>query len=55
LSFIDVRYAEPGTQVTVLWGDPGEAQTTLRATVAPAPYKKDDRRRDLSVEPALAR
>jgi glycine cleavage system aminomethyltransferase T len=55
LSFIDVRHAEPGTQVTVLWGNPGEAQTTLRATVAPAPYKKDDRRRDLSAEPALAR
>jgi len=53
LSFIDVAYAEPGTQVTVLWGNPGEPQTKLRATVAPAPYKQDDRRRDLSAEPAL--
>jgi glycine cleavage system aminomethyltransferase T len=54
LSFIDVQYAETGTQVTVLWGNPGEPQTKLRATVASAPYKKDDRRRDLSAEPALS-
>lgn len=51
LSFIDVEYAEPGTPVKVLWGDPGEPQTELRATVAPAPYKQDDRRRDLSADP----
>lgn len=48
LSFIDVAYAEPGTQVEVLWGDPGTPQTKLRATVAPAPYKQDNRRADLS-------
>ena len=39
LSFIDVEYAEPGTPVKVLWGNPGEPHTELRATVAPAPYK----------------
>jgi vanillate/3-O-methylgallate O-demethylase len=54
LSFIDTEYAEPGTEVTVLWGKPGTPQTEIRATVAPAPYKKDSRRRDLSTEPALA-
>ncbi len=27
----------PGTEVTVLWGQPGEPQTEIRATVAPAP------------------
>ena len=48
LSFIDVEYAKPGTEVSVLWGNPNEPQTEIRATVAPAPYKKDDRRKDLS-------
>ncbi|NQD93708.1 hypothetical protein HP532_13720 [Pseudomonas sp. CrR25] len=48
LSFIDVAYAEPGTEVEVLWGDPGTPQTKLRATVAKAPYKQDNRRADLS-------
>lgn len=54
LSFIDVAYSEPGTEVTVLWGQPGEPQTEIRATVATAPYKKDNRRRDLRGEPVLA-
>ncbi|HHK4245085.1 TPA: glycine cleavage T C-terminal barrel domain-containing protein [Pseudomonas aeruginosa] len=48
LSFIDVEYATPGTEVTVLWGNPGEPQTELRAIVKPAPYKQDSRRIDLS-------
>lgn len=48
LSFIDVEYAAPGTEVEVLWGDPGTPQTLLRATVAKAPYKQDNRRADLS-------
>lgn len=48
LSFIDVEFAEVGTEVTVLWGPPGTPQTLLRATVKPAPYKPDDRRADLS-------
>lgn len=53
LSFIDVAYSKPGTRVSVLWGFPGEPQTEIRATVAPAPYKTTDRRRDLSNEPVL--
>ena len=48
LSFIDVELSVPGTEVSVLWGNPGEPQTEIRATVAPAPYKQDERRRDLS-------
>lgn len=47
LSFIDVGFAEPGTRVCVMWGDPGQPQTELNATVKPAPYKQDNRRVDL--------
>ena len=47
LSFIDVQFSEPGTRVSVLWGDPGQTQTELKATVKPAPYKQDNRRVDL--------
>jgi len=53
LSFIDIEYSQPGTQVTVLWGNPGEPQTEIRATVAPVPYKKDRRRDDLTKIPVL--
>lgn len=53
LSFIDVEYSQPGTEVTVLWGNPGEPQTEIRATVAPTPYKKDRRRDDLTKIPVL--
>jgi vanillate/3-O-methylgallate O-demethylase len=44
---IDVGYAQPGTEVTIVWGEGGEppggmphVQTTVRATVAPWPYRK---------------
>jgi len=52
LGCLDVEYAEPGTEVTILWGESGEspnptvaphAQTELRATVAPTPYLDDKR------------
>jgi vanillate/3-O-methylgallate O-demethylase len=59
LATIDVEHAEPGTEVTVLWGE-GEnpasptvedhVQKEVRATVAETPYKEDNRRRDLSQE-----
>lgn len=48
LCTIDVPYSAPGTQVEVIWGAPGEPQKRIRATVAPAPYKSDHRRADLS-------
>lgn len=51
LGWIDAEYAEPGTRVTMRWGDPDTAKTQvephvvteLGATVAPAPYMKEDR------------
>jgi vanillate/3-O-methylgallate O-demethylase len=47
LCTIDIAQSEPGTEVIVVWGNPREAQKEIRATVAPAPYKKDNRRADL--------
>jgi vanillate/3-O-methylgallate O-demethylase len=48
LCTIDVEHSEPGAEVTVVWGNPGEPQKEIRATVAPAPYKKDNRRLNVS-------
>jgi vanillate/3-O-methylgallate O-demethylase len=48
LCVIEPDFAEPGTEVVVVWGEPGEPQKEIRATVAPAPYKKDNRRADVS-------
>jgi vanillate/3-O-methylgallate O-demethylase len=48
LCTIDVAHSEPGTEVEVVWGNPGKPQKNIRATVAPAPYKKDNRRADLN-------
>lgn len=47
LAYIDPALAPPGTQVEVVWGDPGHPQKHIRATIAPAPYKTDRRRDDL--------
>lgn len=44
LCVIDVASAEVGTEVTVVWGNPGEPQLPIRATIARAPYKTDNRR-----------
>jgi len=52
LAIVDVDHAEPGTEVTVRWGEPEGSpnpqverheMTEIRATVAPAPYKEDRR------------
>jgi vanillate/3-O-methylgallate O-demethylase len=48
LCVIDVEYSKPGTEVAVVWGNPGEPQHEIRAIVAPAPYKTDNRRNDVS-------
>jgi glycine cleavage system aminomethyltransferase T len=54
LCTIDFAYREPGTEVTVVWGRPGTNQKHIRATVARAPYKQDNRRIDLATLPAEA-
>jgi len=48
LCTIDIHQSEPGKHVCLIWGNPGEPQKEIRATVAPAPYKTDNRRVDLS-------
>ena len=48
LCTIDVEHCEPGTEVRVIWGNPGRPQKEIRATVAPAPYKHDNRRADIA-------
>lgn len=48
LCVIDVALAEPGSEVTVVWGRPSGPQKNIRATVARAPYKKDNRRTDVA-------
>jgi len=50
LAMVDEAVAEPGTEVTLLWGEPDggtskptverHVQTEIRATVAPAPYSE---------------
>jgi len=52
LCVIDLEHAEPGTKVIVTWGRPGAAQKHIRATVAPAPYKQDNRRIDVNALPS---
>jgi len=47
LCVIDVECSELGTEVTVVWGEPGEPQKEIRAQVAAAPYKKDNRRMEV--------
>lgn len=48
LCTIDVEHSDIGTEVIVIWGEPGNPQKEIRATVAPAPYKTDNRRADLA-------
>jgi vanillate/3-O-methylgallate O-demethylase len=50
---IDVEHSDPGTEVTLVWGEPGgtspnpkiedHTQTEISATVKPAPYTTDKR------------
>lgn len=52
LAIVDIEYNEPGTEVTVVWGEAGGSSnprverhepTDIRATVAPVPYAEDQR------------
>ncbi|NPV37627.1 MAG: aminomethyl transferase family protein [Bacteroidales bacterium] len=52
LCSIDVELSRPGTEVAVVWGNPGRPQKVIRAVVAPAPYKKDNRKIDVSTLPS---
>lgn len=48
LAVMDVGHSEIGTEVEVVWGEPGTRQKLVRAHVAPAPYADpSDRRIDL--------
>lgn len=56
LTTIDVEHSDPGTEVTIIWGEGGNprnpmierhVQKEVSATVAPAPYEDKDRRADL--------
>ena len=52
LAVVDTEYSDPGTEVTLVWGDPEgttnpqierHTQKEISATVAPAPYSEDNR------------
>jgi vanillate/3-O-methylgallate O-demethylase len=51
LAVIDLGQHQPGTEVTVIWGNPGTPQREIRATVQRAPYKEDRARVDLATLP----
>ena len=53
LCSLDAEHAELGTEVTVLWGDPGTRQKQIRATVSRFPYLNENRNADIDVR-ALA-
>ena len=48
LAILEAEHAEPGTEVTLVWGEPGggsskptvepHVQTEIHATVSPVPY-----------------
>ncbi|MPT49005.1 MAG: aminomethyl transferase family protein [Sphingobium sp.] len=52
LCVIDPALAAPGTQVDIVWGASGGPQKIIRATVAPAPYKPDNRKIDVHALPS---
>ena len=50
LCCIDPEFSEIGTEVTVLWGDPGTRQVPIRATVAKVPFLDLVSNKDFDVE-----
>jgi vanillate/3-O-methylgallate O-demethylase len=48
LATLDVDHATLDSEVIVIWGEPGKAQKRVRAHVAQAPYKRDNRRMDVA-------
>jgi vanillate/3-O-methylgallate O-demethylase len=53
LCTIDLEHGAPGTEVVLIWGNPGHVQKEIRATVQRAPYKENRGRVDLSTLPYL--
>jgi glycine cleavage system aminomethyltransferase T len=51
LCVIDQDQATPGTEVSVIWGQPDSAQLSIPATVTTLPFKPDNRRVDVSTLP----
>lgn len=49
LSSIDAAHSALGTEVIVLWGDPGARQKEIRATVSRFPYLNKDRNENVDV------
>lgn len=49
LCSIDTEYASLGTEVTVLWGNPGTRQKQIRGTVSRFPYLNENRNEDVDV------
>ena len=49
LCSIDVAHSALGTEVIVLWGDPGTRQKEIRATVSRFPYLSENRNQDVDV------
>lgn len=49
LCSIDVAHSTLGTEVIVLWGNPGTRQKEIRATVSRFPYLNKDRNEDVDV------
>jgi vanillate/3-O-methylgallate O-demethylase len=47
LAVMDIEQAEIGSEVVVVWGNPGGPQKEIRARVQPAPYKQDASKGDL--------
>lgn len=43
LALLDISAVEPGTQVMVIYGNEGQRQMPIRATVCDVPYKNDKR------------
>jgi glycine cleavage system aminomethyltransferase T len=52
LCVIDPAFSVPGTEVEVLWGPSTGPQKLIRAKVAPAPYKPDNRKIDVATLPS---
>ncbi len=55
LCSIDVEHSALGTDVVVLWGDPGTRQKEIRAKVARFPYFGQDRNEKLDVSAIACR